>query len=317
MSTRDYVRPAVVTLLIFFVLCVFTSSVNAGDSAGQAGTTSANYLKIGVGARAAALGGAYVALSDDATAGYWNPAGLSQVSCTELIFMHNSWYDDINVEYLGAALPASEIVTFGLGFSYLDYGSFEGYDIDDNPTGEYSANAMVASASASFRLSDNIALGATGKLLTEKLESSSANGLALDLGLHYRTQYVSVGLNYMNIGSGLKYEDETFPLPTRLAAGAALHFFDDRLRLATDIENPNDGSMSLHQGVEYCYENTVFLRSGYAHRFENVSGGSDTGLTLGFGIRHSIGSVDYSYLPDADLGDIHKISFRLSFGGIR
>jgi len=317
MSTHNYVRPAVVTLLIFFVLCILTSSADAGSGAGKAGTTSANFLKIGVGARASALGGAYVALSDDATAGYWNPAGLSQVGHTELIFMHNSWYDDITVEYLGAALPISDAVTFGLGFSYLDYGTFEGYDINDNPTGEYSANALVASASGSFRISDNVSFGLTGKILSEKLEESSANGAAFDIGMHYRTRYVSFGLNYMNIGSGIKYENEEFPLPSQLAAGAALHLFDDRLRIASDLNSPNDGSPTLHQGMEYCYENTVYLRTGYAHTFEDISGASDTGMTFGLGIRHSIGSVDYSYLPDADLGDIHKISFRLSIGSLR
>jgi hypothetical protein len=77
---------------------------------------------------------------------------------------------------------------------------------------------------------------------------------------------------------------------------------------------PNDGGLTIHQGVEYSYENTVFLRTGYRHDFRNIRADGSGDLTLGLGIKHSIGALDYSYLPSEQLGDVHRISFRLTFG---
>jgi len=317
MAIRDVIRPLSAAITVVLVLCVFTDIATAQVvSAGNAGTTSANFLKMGVGARASALGGAFVAIADDATAGYWNPAGLPQVHHSELIFMHNDWYQDIKSNYLGAAFPVSSSFALGFGMSYLDYGSFDGYDSDDQPTGEYSANALVLSSSGALRLSRSLSLGLTGKIFTEKLEQSSATSFAADVGALYRTSVVSIGLNLMNIGKGMQYETDECPLPRRLVVGLAVSAYDGKLRLASDFEMPNDGGLTVHQGVEYCYENTVFLRTGYSHDFSHIRASGSTGMTMGFGVKHSIGALDYSYLPNEQLGDIHKISFRLSFGGV-
>jgi hypothetical protein len=317
MAIRTNVRPLAAATLAVLVLCVFTYSATAQVvSSGNAGTTSANFLKMGVGARASALGGTFVAIADDATACYWNPAGLPQISHTELIFMHNNWYQDIKSNYLGAAFPVSNSFALGFGISYLDYGSFDGYDIDDQPTGKYSANALVLSTSGAYQLSRNLSIGVTGKIFSEKLEQSSATSYAMDFGTLYRTAAVSMGLNLMNIGSGMKYETAECPLPRRLVAGLAIRAYDGKLKFASDLEMLNDRGLSIHQGVEYCYERTVFLRTGYSHDFSNIVASGSSGMTMGIGVKHSIGAIDYSYWPDDQLGDIHKISFRLALGGV-
>lgn len=316
MAIRIFVRPLAVAFLVVLILCAFTGSADAQIvSSKSAGTTSANFLKMGVGARASALGGAFVAIADDATAGYWNPAGLPQLSHTQLVFMHNNWYQDIKSEYLGSAFPVSRVLSLGVGVSYLNYGTFEGYDSDDRSTGTYSARAFVLSTSGAIQVTDNLSLGVTGKMMYEALDQSTATGYAADFGALYRTSVFSVGVNLMNVGTGLKYETERSPLPQRLVTGIGVSTFDGRLRFATDLEMPSDRSLMLHQGVEYCYENTVFLRTGYSHDFSDAQTDASSGMSLGLGITHSIGSLDYSYLPSEQLGDIHKISFTLSFGG--
>jgi len=319
MGNRKIAGPIAVISIILIVLCVLFESANAQiNSSSKVGTTSANFLKIGVGARASALGGAFVAVADDATANYWNPAGLSSLSSSEIIFMHNDWYQDIKIEYLGAAFPVSNSFVLGIGVSYLDYGSFEGYDDRDQPTEELSANAMVVSSSGSFLLSDNLSLGITGKFFTEQLDESSASGYAMDLGALYRVGVVTFGLNVRDLGSGLQYENESYPLPSRVTGGIAVNAYGGRLRFATDVDKPEDNGLSLHQGIEYCYENTVFLRTGYSHQFNEIeTDGSGSGMSLGFGVKHSVGAIDYSYLPNAQIGDVHRISFRVCFGGMR
>lgn len=317
MVNKTNVRPLATVTTVVLVLCVLTYGATAQVvSSGNAGTTSANFLKMGVGARASALGGAFVAIADDATAGYWNPAGLPQISHTELIFMHNDWYQDIKSNYLGAAFPVSSSFAFGLGISYLDYGSFDGYNSDDQPTGEYSANALVLSTSGAYQLSRSLSIGVTGKMFSEKLEQSSATSYAADFGALYRTAVVSIGLNLMNVGNGMKYETAESPLPRRLVAGLAVRAYNGKLTFASDLEMLNDRGLTIHQGVEYCYERTIFLRTGYSHDFSNIVASGSSGMTMGIGVKHSIGAIDYSYWPDDRLGDIHKISFRLAFGGV-
>jgi hypothetical protein len=317
MVVKINVRPLIAATTVVLVLCVLTYGATAQVvSSGNSGTTSANFLKMGVGARASALGGAFVAIADDATASYWNPAGLPQISHTELIFMHNDWYQDIKSNYLGAAFPVSNSFAFGLGISYLDYGSFDGYNSDDQPTGEYSANALVLSTSGAYQISHNLSVGVTGKIFSEKLERSSATSYAADFGALYRTAVVSMGLNLMNVGNGMMYETAECPLPRRLVAGLAVRAYDGKLKFASDLEMLNDRGLTIHQGVEYCYERTVFLRTGYSHDFSNIVASGSSGMTMGIGVKHSIGAIDYSYWPDNQLGDVHKISFRLAFGGV-
>jgi len=298
---------------------VVSAGANAQiNSSSQIGTTSANFLKMGVGARASALGGAFVAIADDATAGYWNAAGLVQIPHTEITFMHNDWYLDIKSEYLGAAFPVSRSLAFGLGISYLNYGTFDGYDSKDQPTGAYSANAMVISSSGSLRLSDRLSVGVTGKVFSEELEQSSANGYAADIGALYVTGLFSFGLNITNLGAGLRHDTEEFPLPSSVTAGLALNLYDGRLRFASDLMKPDDNALTIRQGVEYCYENTVFLRTGYSHDFSAADlGGGSNGMALGFGVKHSLVSIDYCYLPNEQIGDVHRISLRLRFGGTK
>ncbi len=316
MGSRKIIRPVLVAGIVALLLCVPPQSVySQGVASDHVGTSSANFLKLGVGARAAALGGAFVAIADDATAGYWNPAGLAQLSATELVFMHNDWYQDIKSEYLGAAFPLSHRMVVGLGVTYLDYGAFDSYDVNDQPVGSYSANALAVSASGSLGINDNLSIGVTGKMFTEKLEQSTATGYAVDAGALYRIGVVALGLNVTNLGDGLKRGTDAYPLPSSVSSGVAVAVFDGKVRLSSDLVKPGDNGVSMHQGIEYCYENTVFLRTGYSHLFGQDLNDSQDGIALGFGVRHSFGAVDYSYVPDKQTGDIHRLSFRVTFGG--
>lgn len=317
MTIRYSIRTLGATGIAALILTVFAHcGLAQGFSESNVGATSADFLTMGVGARASALGGAFVAVSDDATAGYWNPAGLMQISAAELVFMHNSWYQDIKNEYLVLALPLSRSFTLGFGVSYLDYGSFEGYSVDDEPTGAYSANASVLSSSGALKIGSHLSLGVTAKMLSEKLERSSATGYAIDVGWLYRASAFSFGLNLRNMGKGLRYLKDEFPLPRQLLMGLAVSLYENRLTVASDLEIPSDRGVLLHHGFEYCYESTVFLRSGYSHQFGCARPCGSGGMSFGFGVRHSFGAVDYSYRPDDRMGDTHQISLRLSLRDI-
>ncbi|HXC63883.1 MAG TPA: UPF0164 family protein, partial [bacterium] len=83
------------------------------------GTSGADFLKIGMGARPAAMGGAYGAVADDADATRWNPAGLALLDRNEVDFMHLAYLADINYESLAMAGPLSRLSGWGLSVDYL------------------------------------------------------------------------------------------------------------------------------------------------------------------------------------------------------
>ncbi len=87
----------------------------------RAGISTAQFLKIGVGGRAAALGEAFMAISDDASALYWNPAGLAQFTKNQVIFSHNIWVVDINHDFLGAVYHLDNDNTFGTSLTSFQW----------------------------------------------------------------------------------------------------------------------------------------------------------------------------------------------------
>jgi len=96
------------------------------------GTTTAGFLKIGVGARAAAMGEAFTAVASDGTSLYWNPAGFAQIQKRELSAMYNSWFEEIRQGYLSLTFPSSR-GTMGLGTNYVDMGKLEDYKLFIEP----------------------------------------------------------------------------------------------------------------------------------------------------------------------------------------
>ena len=103
------------------------------------GTTAASFLKIGVGARAAAMGEAFTALASDGTSLYWNPAGLAQLKTKEISATYNSWFEEIRQGYLSLIFPSLR-GTMGLGTNYVDMGKLGGRDLEGNPTGDFTAS---------------------------------------------------------------------------------------------------------------------------------------------------------------------------------
>ncbi|KPJ50147.1 MAG: hypothetical protein AMJ41_01805, partial [candidate division Zixibacteria bacterium DG_27] len=90
------------------------------------------FLDFGVGARPLGMGSAYVALVDDVTSTYWNPAGLAQLKHREIMFMHAETFGNLlNHDYFGFALPLSGAsATLGVSLIYLGGGGIKLTDLD-------------------------------------------------------------------------------------------------------------------------------------------------------------------------------------------
>ena len=120
------------SLLQIIVLAVITASLLQAQVVGtatsdfkKAGGSGSQFLKIGVGARAMGMGGAFGGVADDITALYWNPAGIASLKGVNLGFEYNSWFGDMKHSFVGLEFPLSDDYRFGLSVVMLDAGSID------------------------------------------------------------------------------------------------------------------------------------------------------------------------------------------------
>lgn len=311
-------------------------------------TTAAPFLQIGVGSRAIGMGGAFVATANDASAMYWNPAGLGKLNSAELIFVHTSWLADISFDYAGAILPLGKIGTLGASITMLNMGQMEVRTVDmQNGTGEFfNASDLALTVSYGFSLTDRFALGLNVKYLLQRIWKESAQGFAIDIGTIYQTGITGlrIGAALTNFGTDMQmagddllvYHDidpnqsgnndrlfaqlqtQSWPLPLNFQLGLAMDIIQNpshRLTLATDAIHPIDNQESIHLGSEYALMERYFLRLGYRNLFLQ---NNEAGLTLGGGISMALLgnfriSVDYAYADFGRLQNAQRFSINLRF----
>jgi len=179
------------------------------------GTSGAQFLKIGVG-RGAAMGEAFVAIADDASATYWNPSGLAAITNREVCFQHNEWLADIRHEYLAVAMPLGGFGTLGVSITALTMGKMEILTIDDpntviredTGTGTYfNASDFAVGFSFARMFTDRLAAGVTIKAVQEMIWDMSASGIAADFGIHYNTGFkgLRIAASMSNFGSDIAF----------------------------------------------------------------------------------------------------------------
>lgn len=311
-------------ILFNLALLVFLLSDSAAGASHTANTsaffdregaelTAANFLKIGIGAKAGGMGGAFVGLADDPSAIYWNPAGLSQLGSPQVMFVHNQWAQDIRYEYLGYALPIDPKNTVAIAFMFLHMGEILGYDENDKPTSFFSAYDAAMLLGYSRKISSHLSLGGTAKGILEKLEDQKAQAVAFDMGLFYDSHILSFGLSLGNWGTKLKFIDKEHPLPADLKAGMAFKALNNHLLLSTDIHFFTDTPPGFQQGIEYNFQDVLFVRSGVKYKTQNQNWPSSTSPAVGGGIRISNFQFDYNYSSVKSLGDLHNFSLIYRF----
>jgi hypothetical protein len=278
--------------------------------AGEAGTAGFLSLRLGAGARAAGMGDAQVSLAQDATATYWNPAGLAAVKTTSFTLMHDEWLSTVRMETASLA-HATEFGNFGFHFSgeYLD--NIERRETaSSEPTGTFSAFEYSFAGAYGRRVHQDVDVGLAVKGLYSKLDDVSASGWAVDLGARYRTQVP--GLTFagaaQNLGPKMKFISDEFVLPAVARLGADYQrnvpALRGRLTGAFDFLIPTDGDPRQHFGLEYTYRDIAAARIGYKANYDSQ------GLTFGVGLRKNGYHFDYAFAAIGnDLGDAHKFAF--------
>ncbi len=276
--------------------------------------TGFSFLKLGAGSRAVGLGEAYTAAANDASATYWNPAGLVNLSSPELMFTHNKWLQDITNEFAAFGFRGGKNA-FGISFMSNTIGGIERRVIASaEPLDVLTAHDIMFGLSYARGLGENLSLGTTIKYLYQKIYIEDASGLAVDLGLQYATPVhgLKTGLVFQNFGFMSKLQEESTKLPQTIRVGLAyqlpLQLLNGELLLATDWLKILDSISHLNFGLEYNFIKYFALRFGYQTGFE------DKGVHGGFGVGFNRYRLDYAYVPfTSDLGNSHRISVGMRF----
>ncbi|MEK6647539.1 MAG: PorV/PorQ family protein [Candidatus Firestonebacteria bacterium] len=314
---------------MIFIFAIFNTCYSS-EIHPNAGTTSASFLKIGIGARPVGMGEAFVAVADDANSVYWNPAGLARVKKMEFTAMHNEWFQDIRYEFIAYAHPFENGSTgaFHLGSLYLkglERRSWLTEDPEDDPSlaeDLFGAADYEGAISYSGWLTENLMGGANLKFIYETIDKYNASGFAFDLGLIYKIagDNLTSGLVLQNLGPKLTFIQRGYMLPLTAKLGFAWKIPLLNLLWAIDLKQPIDNYLHINSGLEYWFMNTIALRVGYRYKWFGNDLGTLSGLTsgMGFQVNNLFGTLDmeldYAFVPYGDLGFTHRVSLTARFG---
>lgn len=306
-----------ILLASLLALPVAGSSVFAGISDG-AGTSAFSFLKINVGARPVAMGGAFTGLADDISALYYNPAAIATLEDDQYVIEYHNYFFDMQSGFIGLVKKQGYERGMALFVGYLNLGDFVQTDRLGNVTGEFGGSDVVFGATYAVSYRETYSFGASAKLIYEKVQNFSSTGIALDIAAHYTTNRgrLRMGMMLQNLGVQLSsFADggEKDGLPTLLRAGIGGRPRELPFILAADLIFPFDNSAELALGLEYYEIESIYLRLGwnsFASNFKSPGSSSGTaGISLGVGmdVRQSW-KLSYAFAPGADLGDSHRVT---------
>lgn len=297
------------------VACLLAASLLPGLSFGQSkiGTSAAPFLTIGVGCRPQAMGGAFVSISDDVHALYWNPAGIARLNHSEVLLSHSTWLANMAFDYIGGVVSMGSAGAFGVSTTLLSVGEMEvTTERFQEGTGlKFNSYDLAAAVSYGYKFYDRFSIGVNVKYIHQQIWNETADGMAIDLGTLLITPLkgIRLGMNISNFGTKMQmtgrdlmvfYDPDPtkegnnpnipaelstdkwkLPLTMRLGvSGEVIKTDRDRLTLALDWVVPNDNDESLNVGTEYAYKEFFFLRAGYRSMRPALNYSKDSGYSI-------------------------------------
>ncbi len=329
--------------IVFFMMFASVSQAQLGSDVSKVGITAAPFLTIGIGSRATGMGAAFVGTSDDASALYWNPAGIARLRSPEGIFSHSNWLADIGLDFVGFVLPIGRLGAVGASILSLNMEDML-VRTEERPlgTGEYFSSSDIALAlSYGINLTDRFSIGFTGKYIRQQIWKETAQGFAIDLGTLFTTGFhgMRIGASLTNFGTDMRMSGEdlvhyydldpqhlgnndeifaelktdSWPLPLTFQVGVAMEILQteiNRVTVGVDAVQPTDNTESLNFGLEYALREMFFLRGGYRNLFLRDG---EEGFTFGVGadlyrLYRIPLKFDYGFLEFGRLQNVHYIT---------
>lgn len=311
-----------VTIFAFITITCTLSPVSlpllfAEATGGQPG----QFLSWGAGARSLGMGKAFFAVSDDASATYWNPAGLTQIDRREVMALHVNLFADTAYDFISYVHPTPNLGVFGVNLTRLYSGGFEKIEItfdntktdiiDIRNVGYFDDTQLALTAAYGKKIKENISAGVSMKYISHTLDSSTNGFITFDTtllieGVNDRFKDLKAAFGIQNLLS-TKFGDTDDKLPLIMRAGVSHPFLRKKLTVAFDIDKNLKANLGWHIGAEYWLVNFACMRLG----FEGEQGIRET--SAGFGFKYKDYGLDYSFALH-DLGLSHRISGSWRFG---
>ncbi len=293
--------------IILIVLIMFVSK--AYSQSGEGGEPGA-FMKNGFGARPNSLGNSYTAISNDASAIFYNPAGLSSVNKLQVMGMYSNLFgsvEGLNYGNIGVS-KGFEFGTMGLGIIYSSVSDIPYVENVSGPSGEtFSDNEMAVILSYSRIVTDNLQIGINGKFIRHTIAGYEASGIGFDVALLTTfNEKLKMGLMIQDaVGATIKLNGREDTYISKFKFGIAYNPISV-LTISPEIMVTGNKKAQLSIGSEYdVYKNMIKLRGGYNTVQEAPS--------FGVGIKYSQINIDYSYSRNGDLGNVSKFGFILEF----
>ena len=315
-------------ILILFVT-IFISSLSYSGPRNKLGLNAADELLIPVGSIGTSLQGSNLASTTGIESMYWNPAGLAKINSKtgEAMFSYMNYIAYMSVQYAGGAVKLTNIGVLGFSIKNLNFGDPELVTTVFAPegTGEtFKPTYIIGNLSFARAMTDKINFGTNIKYISENIANVSATGFAFDFGLQYIAgkSGIMFGIALKNLGPRMKFDgpglDRTFvengvnvvrrvtlqesELPTNLEIGLSYRADFNKnnfVNLSTTFMNSSYASDEYKFGLEYNYNNYLFLRGSLKVLPDKEEDEAMFGPSFGIGLRYPVGGVnlgfDYAY----------------------
>ncbi len=337
----------ITTLLIFFIALPLFSQGFISDVS-KRGTTAAPFLSIGQSARAIGMGSAFVAISDDPSALYWNPAGITKVKGFGFVVDHTRWIADINYNFMALVYNLGDFGAVGLSFTISDIDEMNVTTVEQpGGTGEtFSVTDAAFSVAWAIQLTDKFSIGFNPKFVYQNIWKMSASALAIDMGVQYVTPFdeMILAMSISNFGTRMRMEGSSslvlydpdpgnsgnngnipanlqtddWDLPLNFRVGLAyqpLKIDKNVFTVAMDAMHSSDNYESINVGGEYTFDEAFSLRGGYKSLLLKDS---EESFSLGVGLKqYLMGNIaikfDYAYQDFGRLTEIQKFTLGINF----
>lgn len=331
-----------VGLILIFILNSSMMAQLIPNLGGQrVGISAYQFLKIGVGARATGFGDSYIAIANDASALFWNPAGLVNMEQSQIMLSHTNYVVDLDHEFLGVAYKLTGSDVIGLSIISLSTPNMPVTN-ETNPFGTgqtFKYGDLAIGLTYSRKMTAQFSFGATVKYVEETLDILKMRSVLVDLGTYYWTGLGSFrfGVVVTNFGNnvspsgtaelydGTKISNfQSFTPPTLFKVGLAFEPYQTdvhRVTTSLQLNHPNDNSENIRLGGEYAFKEFFFVRLGIKRTVgEKLFGKDETSeedISIGAGVKVPLSisniNLDYAFTNFNRLGGVHRISLLFTF----
>ncbi len=282
------------------------------------GSVDGEFLVIDINPKAAAMGGAYISVTKNAEAVYYNPASIVYIPNMAISAAHTKWFAGLNMEFASAVLNAQSYGSFGLIFTGLMTDEMQvRTPLQPDGTGEtFYAGYYRFGLAYARKLTNHVSFGGSVNYIYGSLyKDFSASAISVDISALYVTGFhgFKFGMMIADFGSRMKYINEAYPLPTNFQFGASINAWktnDLTLLVSGRAVKPNVGKPVGSLGLELNIMNYVFLRGGY--QVNNDVQTISFGAGLSWKILNQKFDFDYSYSDFSLLGAAHRFGLNIS-----